>query len=167
VPTRLRKVDDGQVHAAVLAAAGLLRLDARARITAYLEPPDWLPAPGQGAIAVQVREDDRAARETFGALNDDETMIAVTAEREMLAGLEGGCQVPIGALAMRARRHPVLYGMIASIDGRQIVRGHEDIDPANPAAAGQALSRHLRANGGASILESLRSVERVPTPQPE
>jgi hydroxymethylbilane synthase len=167
VPTRLRKVDDGQVHAAVLAAAGLLRLDARSRITAYLEPPDWLPAPGQGAIAIQVRTDDRVARETFGALNDDETMIAVTAEREMLAGLEGGCQVPIGALTMHARRHPVLYGMIASINGREIVRGHEDVDPADPAAAGQALARHLRANGGAAILEALQSVGRVPAPQPE
>jgi hydroxymethylbilane synthase len=163
VPTRLRKVDDGQVHAAVLAAAGLLRLDAAQRITAYLDAPGWLPAPGQGAIAMQIRSDDGAARSSIGDLNDPDTMTAVTAERTMLAALEGGCQVPIGALAIRG----VLHGMIADVSGARVLRAHHAVDPGRPAEAGEALARHLRALGGGEILEDLRSVGRVPAPQPE
>jgi hydroxymethylbilane synthase len=167
VPTRLRKVEDGKVHGAVLAAAGLHRLDARAHITAYLDAPEWLPAPGQGAIAIQIRADDARARGTLGALNDAETMIQVTAERAMLGALEGGCQVPIGALTVSKGRELVLHGLIATIDGSRILRGHEVVDPGAPAAAGEALARHLRALGAVEILEALRSVTRVPAPQPE
>jgi hydroxymethylbilane synthase len=163
VPTRLRKVDDGQVHAAILAAAGLLRLDAAQRITAYLDAPDWLPAPGQGAIAVQIRANDGMARQMIGPLNDAGTMVAVTAERTMLAALDGGCQVPIGALVMRG----MLYGLIADINGTRVLRGREQVDPSAPGAAGEALARHLRALGGGEILEALRTVGRIPAPQPE
>jgi hydroxymethylbilane synthase len=163
VPTRLRKVDDGQVHAAILAAAGLLRLDAAQRITAYLDAPDWLPAPGQGAIAVQIRSNDGMARQAIGALNDAGTTVAVTAERTMLAALDGGCQVPIGALVIRG----VLHGLIADIAGTRVLRGREQVDPSAPAAAGEALARHLRALGGVEILEALRTVGRIPAPQPE
>lgn len=165
VPTRLRKVDEGQVHAAILAAAGLVRLDAVQRITAYLDAPAWLPAPGQGAIAIQIRADDVAMRTVMAGLNDTDTMTAVTAERTMLAALEGGCQVPIGALVM----HGMLYGLIADLAGR-VLRGQEAVDPAKPAAAGEALARHLRALGGSEILEELQSIGRsghVPAPQPE
>jgi hydroxymethylbilane synthase len=167
VPTRLRKIDDGQVHAAVLAAAGLIRLDATQRITAYLDAPAWLPAAGQGAIAIQVRSDDTAGRRMIGSLNDAETMIAVTAERSMLAGLEGGCQVPIGALAIRTGPGLVLHGMISDVSGQRVLRGHHDVDPTAPAEAGQALARHLRALGAVEILDALRSAARVPAPQPE
>jgi hydroxymethylbilane synthase len=163
VPTRLRKVEEGQVDAAILAAAGLLRLGAGGAITRYLDAPEWLPAPGQGAIAVQVRSDDAGVHLLVGDLNDPETMVAVTAERAMLAALDGGCQVPIGALVVRG----VLYGLIANISGTQVLRGHAEVDPARPAAAGDALARHLRALGGSEILEELRSLDRVPAPQPE
>jgi hydroxymethylbilane synthase len=167
VPTRLRKIDDGQVHAAVLAAAGLHRLDATQRITAYLDAPGWLPAAGQGAIAVQVRSDDTTGRRMMGSLNDAETMIAVTAERAMLAGLEGGCQVPIGALAIRTGAGLVLHGLISDVSGQRVLRGHHEVDPTAPAEAGQALARHLRALGAVEILDALRSAVRVPAPQPE
>jgi hydroxymethylbilane synthase len=133
VPTRLRKVEEGQVNAAILAAAGLIRLGETQRITAYLDPPGWLPAPGQGAIAIQ--GDAR-----FASLNDPDTMRDVTAERSMLAALEGGCQVPIGGLVLRG----VLYGLIADVDGGRVLRGSEPVDPTNPAAAGLALAAKLR-----------------------
>ena len=166
-----KKVDDGQVHAAVLAAAGLHWLEANQHITAYLDAPDWLPAPGQGAIAIQIRTDDDRARRTLGALNHAETMVQVTAERAMLGALEGGCQVPIGALAAstgrEAGRELVLHGLIATIDGTRILRGHEVVDPAAPAGAGEALARHLRALGAAEILGGLRALTTVPAPQPE
>src|SRR5206468_6537569 len=95
VPTRIRKVDDGHVHAAILAAAGLHRLGVTQRITAYLDAPAWLPAAGQGAIAVQIRSDDDDTRAAVEPLNDAETMLTTRAERAFLATLEGGCQVPI------------------------------------------------------------------------
>ena len=98
VPTRLNKVEKGSVHAAVLAAAGLIRLGVRQRIAVFLEAPDWLPAPGQGAIAVEARKDDAATQALLRQLDDPQTSLATRAERAFLAALEGGCQVPIGAL---------------------------------------------------------------------
>ena len=170
VPTRLRKVDEGQVHAAILAAAGLHRLDATQHISAYLDAPDWLPAAGQGAIAIQTRVDDGVARGAVGALNHEQTMFAVRAERAFLAGLEGGCQVPIGALAIEqdGRAGPVwtLYGLIAEPGGRRVIRGTRVIG-ADPLAAGRALADELRSRGADDILTALRGVTRVVSPQPE
>jgi hydroxymethylbilane synthase len=139
VPTRLRKVAEGQVRSAILAAAGLIRLGATQHIAAYLDPPAWLPAPGQGAIAIQARVGGDAAK-VLAPLNDPDTMRDVTAERSMLAALDGGCQVPIGGLVIRG----VLHGLIADVDGARVVRGSEPVNPANPAAAGLALAAKLR-----------------------
>src|SRR5688500_634625 len=167
VPTRLRKVDEGQVHAAILAAAGLHRLDARQRISAYLDPPAWLPAAGQGAIAVQIRADDDRMIELVAALNDEPTMIATRAERAFLAALEGGCQVPIGALAMDTADGVVLYGLIATVNGRDVVRGERAVNDGDPELTGVRLANDLRSRGASDILGTLRGVERVPAPQPE
>jgi hydroxymethylbilane synthase len=168
VPTRLKKVDEGRVHAAILAAAGLHRLGARQHVTCYLDAPAWLPAAGQGAIAVQVRGDDARIRALAGAMNDAPTMRAVVAERAFLAALEGGCQVPIGALAVpTAEGGGVLHGMIASIDGRRIVRGSIALDPNDPALSGVRLANELRGQGASEILEGLRRAEHLPSPQPE
>jgi hydroxymethylbilane synthase len=167
VPTRLRKVDDGQVHAAILAAAGLHRLDARQRISAYLEPPAWLPAAGQGAIAVQIREDDDRMRGLLAVLNDEPTMIATRAERAFLAALEGGCQVPIAALVMETLEGLVLHGLIAEASGRTVVRGERPFAGDDPELVGVRLANDLRSRGGTEVLATLRGMERVPTPQPE
>lgn len=170
VPTRLRKVDEGQVHAAILAAAGLLRLDAMQHISAYLDAPDWLPAAGQGAIAVQTRTDDRVAQELLGRLNHAPTMRAVRAERAFLAGLDGGCQVPIGALVMEQEgpAGPVwtLHGLIADPSGRRVIRGSRLVG-GDPLATGLALADDLRSRGADDILATLRAVTRVLPPQPE
>lgn len=168
VPTRLRKMDEGKFHAAVLAAAGLIRLDARQRIAAFLEPPAWLPAAGQGAIAVQIRASDDRLRSLLLPLDHAPTRMAVTAERAFLAALEGGCQVPIGALAMPASGGEyVLHGLIADMAGANIVRGAITVEPADPAASGSELAADIRARGGSSILAELRAVASVPPPQPE
>ena len=167
VPTRLRKVDEGQVHAAILAAAGLHRLDARQRISAYLEPPEWLPAAGQGAIAIQIRADDERMRELVVRLNDEATMVATTAERAFLAALEGGCQVPIGALALETGDGMVLHGLIADVTGRHVVRGRRPFDADDPALVGVRLANDLRSRGGSEVLGMLRGMEKVPSPQPE
>ena len=166
VPTRLRKVDEGQVDAAVLAAAGLHRLGLAARVAAYLEPPGWLPAAGQGAIAVQARAGDAPLVALLSRLDDAATTAATTAERSFLAGLEGGCQVPIGALVAPDDGVPTLHGFVGALDGRRMLRGAEPVGDA-PAAAGRRLAESLRAAGADGILHELAGVRRIPSPQPE
>jgi lipopolysaccharide export system protein LptC len=167
VPTRLSKVETGRVHAAILAAAGLIRLEVERRITMFFEPPDWLPAPGQGAIAIQVNSDDSALRELFAALDHPPTSIATRAERAFLAALDGGCQVPIGALVGETDGRPTLYGMLADVTGRHIVRGSRVLDPDSPESTGNALAAEIRARGGSSLLVELRQLSKLPAPQPE
>jgi len=168
VPTRLKKIDEGRVHAAILAAAGLHRLGARQHVTCYLDAPGWLPAAGQGAIAVQVRAGDARVRALADALNDAPTMRAVVAERAFLAALEGGCQVPIGAVAVPTPDGGgMLHGLIAAIDGSRIVRGSIPLDANDPALSGIRLANELRGQGATEILEGLRRAEHLPAPQPE
>ena len=167
VPTRIRKVDDGQVHATILAAAGVHRLGISQRIASYLDGPEWLPAAGQGAIAVQIRSDDEQMRNVLASLHDEETWCHVRAERAFLGALEGGCQVPIGALTQPRDGELTLFGMIADVDGRRIVRGEHPVDPENPELAGIRLANDLRSRGATEILEGLRRAEQVPAPQPE
>jgi hydroxymethylbilane synthase len=152
VGTRLRKLDEGACDGAILAAAGLRRLGLHERITALLDPPTWLSAPGQGAIAIQVRADDVEVRDIVTRLNDAGTARAVHAERAMLAALEGGCQVPIGAYVDGER----LFGLIASLDGRVVIRGDVTLGE-DPTATAVALAEQLRVGGGAAILDTLRT----------
>jgi len=167
VPTRLKKVETGAVHAAILAAAGLIRLEVEQRITMFLELPDWLPAAGQGAIAIQVRSDDSRMRDLLVPLNHSMTSISTRAERAFLAALEGGCQVPIGALVMDAGDGPTLYGMLADLNGRHIVRGSRRLDVDRPESTGEALAAEIRSRGGSSLLVELRQLTKLPAPQPE
>jgi hydroxymethylbilane synthase len=168
VPTRLKKVETGKVHAAILAAAGLIRLNAVQRIKQYLDAPDWLPAAGQGAIAVEIRDDDAVIREILGPLNHEESAIAVRAERAFLATLEGGCQIPIGALAVAgASGEFVLHGFVSDVRGRERVRGSVSVDLSAPEKSGQALASELRTRGATSLLMELRSAAQTIAPQPE
>ena len=167
VPTRLSKIESGQVHAAILAAAGLIRLEVEQRITMYLEPPEWLPAAGQGAIAIQVRADDSRMKALLRSLDHESTSIATRAERAFLRALEGGCQVPIGALVSDSARGPTLYGMLADLSGRHIVRGSRELDVQDPESTGEALAAEIRSRGGSSLLVELRQLSHLPAPQPE
>lgn len=167
VPTRVRKVDDGQVHAAILAAAGLRRLDAEMRIDAWLDAPGWLPAPGQGAIAVQCRAADDRMAALLEPLQHAATDVAVRAERAFLAALEGGCQVPIGALAMPGPDGLTLHGLIGAVDGSRLLRGSEPVRPTEPEDAGARLAATLLRQGAGDILAALRGLATVPAPQPE
>jgi hydroxymethylbilane synthase len=168
VPTRLRKVDTGQVHAAILAAAGLIRLDARQRITQFLDAPAWLPAAGQGAIAVEMRDGDDTMREMLAHLNHPETQIAVSAERAFLAALDGGCQVPIGALARAdAAGGMTMHGFVSDIRGRDAVRGSRQVDRSAPENSGRDLAADLRTRGASSLLMELRNSGHLMPPQPE
>lgn len=159
VGTRLAKMDGGLCHAAILAAAGLKRLGLGGRIRSFLDAPEWLSAAGQGAIAIQVRRDDAEVRAIVERLNDAPTMEATTAERALLAALDGGCQVPIGALMTRAadgtRR---LHGLVAGLDGTPMLRATAVITGDDVTVAAQALAGELKDAGAAAILADARAI---------
>jgi hydroxymethylbilane synthase len=168
VPTRLRKVDEGQVHAAILAGAGLKRLEAEQRIDAWLDAPEWLPAAGQGVIAVEARTGDARMAELLTPLNHAPSAFAAEAERSLLAALDGGCQVPIGALLIGEGPEAVLYALVSDLHGKRMVRGSLAIGSQSASEAGRALATTMRADGATEILASLREVNaKIPSPQPE
>jgi hydroxymethylbilane synthase len=153
--TRLRKLDEGQYDAIVLASAGLRRLGWENRITELLEPDVMCPAVGQGALAVETRSDAGAAHEIASRLDHRESRIAVTAERAVLAALGGGCQVPIGAYATVDAGALYLRAIIVSPDGTEIIRKEVRGASEHAAAIGAALGEELLAQGGRQILEAV------------
>lgn len=155
--TRLAKLDAGEYDAALLAAAGILRLGWRARISAYLEPDTWLPAVGQGALAVVARADDEEARARASSLHDPATADATTAERAFLAALEGGCQIPIGALATVSGDTLTLHGLVADLEGDPVLRGEAAGPRSAVAETGRRLASELLERGAGEVLARLRS----------
>jgi hydroxymethylbilane synthase len=156
VDTRLRKLAEGQFDAIVLARAGLARLGRAGEATEILDPLLMLPAPAQGALAVECREDDDELRAILAALDDTDTRAAVTAEREFLAELEAGCSAPIAALAEVAEGDdtPEIYlrGAAFSPDGSVSIRLSRTGTLADAAQIGRALARDLRAEGADTAL---------------
>jgi hydroxymethylbilane synthase len=152
VDTRLRKLDEGQYAAIVLAAAGLRRLGWENRITELLDPVVMCPAAGQGALAIETRDDGSTAYEIARKLDHAETRAAVTAERALLAVLEGSCQVPIGAYAHLEGSSIHLRVIVASPDGQRVIR--DSMCGEEPIALGHELGRRLLAAGARNILAS-------------
>ena len=167
LPERLRKVDDGQVHAMIAPADALHRLEVSQRIAAYLEAPEWLPAPAQGAMALQIRADDAELRDMLAIVNDPRTAIDVTGERAFFAALEGGPQSPVCALVVQTAGARVLHGAIADPEGHGVFRGHHVLEDAQPELDGVRLANELRGMGASRILDHVRRAERVPSPQPD
>ena len=155
VDTRLRKLDEGQYEAIILAGAGLNRLGLQGRITAELDPTLMLPAIGQGALGIELRRDDTQLLADLQFLHDPRTATAVAAERAFLLRLEGGCQVPIGAHAVVDGETVRLTGLIASVDGRQLLRDTLTAPAAEAAALGTRLAERLLARGGKAILDAV------------
>ena len=155
VDTRLRKLDEGQYEAIILAGAGLNRLGLQGRITAELDPTLMLPAIGQGALGIELRRDDTQLLADLQFLHDPRTATAVAAERAFLLRLEGGCQVPIGAHAVVDGETVRLTGLIASVDGRQLLRDTLTAPAAEAAALGTRLAETLLARGGKAILDAV------------
>lgn len=160
--TRLRKVDEGQYDAIVLAAAGLRRLGWENRITEVLEPDVMCPAVGQGALAVETRDDGGAAREICRRLEHDATRFAVTAERAVLASLGGGCQVPIGAYAVVEGGKLSVRAIVISPDGTRIVRSQDGGPVGQAEAIGKRIGERLLAEGGRQILEAVYGAGPAP-----
>ena len=153
--TRLRKLDEGQYDAIILAAAGLMRLGLSERIRATLPAETSLPAAGQGALGIEALSDRPEVAAWMAPLNDVATAACVRAERAVARALAGSCEVPLGAYAVAEGDQLWLRGFVARPDGTEIVRAERRGPLAEAEALGQALADELRAGGAAEILASL------------
>ncbi len=157
VPTRIRRLDEGDYDAIVLAAAGVKRLGLGARITDYFTAGILLPAVSQGAIGIQARRDDRRVTRWIEPLNHGATRRCTLAERALLHEVEGGCQVPLGAHAELDDAGLTLRAAIAALDGSRAVSGSISGDPGDGEALGRRLARTLLERGGGEIMDGIRS----------
>ena len=153
--TRLKKLDAGQYDAIILAAAGLIRLGLKDRIKAVLTPEQSLPAPGQGALGIELVADSPAMAAVVAPLNDAATAHCVRAERAFSRALGGSCQVPLGGYAIIDGGQLWLRGFVATVDGKEMVSGELRGDPAADEALGRDLAERLRAQGAGAILDKL------------
>jgi hydroxymethylbilane synthase len=167
VDTRVRKVRDGEYDAAMLAAAGIRRLGLEEMVTEWLEPETILPAPGQGALAIQCRVEDERALSLLAAIDDPGSRATTTAEREFLRALGGGCAAPVAAhaeLLLSGGEKPSnsllqgvlsvrMEGLVAALDGSEVVRGRGEGEPEE---LGERLAREALAAGADRILNAIR-----------
>ena len=155
VNTRLKKLDAGEYDAAVLAVAGLRRLGFGNRITEVLPKSMILPAVGQGALAIEAREDDAETRELVAFLNDEATVACAKAERAFLSRVEGGCQVPVGVYATPEDGGLHVEAVIASLDGRRLYRDHVSGQVKDAEPLGTRLADKLLDMGGIDIMHEI------------
>lgn len=161
VNTRLAKLDAGEYDAIILAVAGLERLDMADRIHQVIPSEISLHAVGQGALGIECRTGDERVLEIIKAIQDQDTLDCTLAERAFLRVLEGGCQVPIGVNTSIEGDQLTLVGMVASLDGKQLLKDKVTGDRTNPEKIGQELAENLKAQGAGEILEAiLAEVER-------
>jgi hydroxymethylbilane synthase len=154
VDTRLLKATTDEYDAVILAAAGLARLGLEEHITQWLSLEVVMPAPAQGALAVQCRADDEAALTLLRAIHHRPTSASVTAERAFLYGLGGGCAAPVAAYAAPVGDLLQLQGLVASLDGRHVVRAAGDGSLEEPDRLGQRLAESVLGQGASRILEA-------------
>ena len=152
VNTRLAKLDAGEYDAILLACAGLQRLGFDDRIRARLDAPEWLPAPAQGAIAVECRDDAPEIAALLAVLDDAPTRTCVEAERALNRRLDGSCHVPIAAFARLEGDRLHLQGLVASVQDGRSLRRHGEGDPARPEALGERLADELQAAGARELI---------------
>ena len=156
VDTRIRKMHDGHCQGLIMAAAGIERLGLQEHISEYLNETQMLTAPGQGAIAIEIREEDNSTLEFLSVLNHKESVICVTAERSFLNRLEGGCQIPFAAHATLDGDHLVLEGLVATLDGRKMQRETIKGNSEDAIQLGIDLANSIKNNGGYEILEEIK-----------
>jgi hydroxymethylbilane synthase len=155
VNTRLRKMDDGEYDAIILACAGLIRLGFEQRITMPLEPEECLPAIGQGAVGIEVRSYDIAVKELLAPLGHAETASRIAAERALNEALNGGCQVPIAGYAVLNDGEIYLRGLVGEPDGSRILRAEASGKVEDAVSIGRALAEDLLSQGADQILSQL------------
>lgn len=155
VQTRLKKLDEGEYDAIILAASGLIRLGLENRITQLLEVEDSLPANGQGALGIECRANDTRVKKLLNVLNDPTTKDCVLAERAMNRTLQGGCQVPIGAYAILKGEALWLRGLVGNPSGKQILTAEMTGPRAEAELIGKQVAKALLAQGAGDILQAV------------
>ncbi|MDX1916286.1 MAG: hydroxymethylbilane synthase [Methylophilus sp.] len=155
VQTRLRKLDEGQYAAIILAAAGLIRLELGHRIRGFIAPTDSIPAVGQGALGIEINANRTDLIEVLAPLNHLDTQLCVEAERGFSRALAGSCTVPLGAYAQRVGNQISITGFVASVDGSQMLRQNLSGDINHAEALGKALADKLISLGADKILAAL------------
>ena len=155
IDTRLRKLEDENFDAIILASAGLIRLGWGNRITEFLDPVLCVPAPGQAALGIETRDGDERVARFVAALNDSDTFRDVVAEREMLRVLEGGCRVPIGAWARVNDEGFLLTGVVATPDGQRVIKESILGQMEAPEMLGRDVAGKLKSLGAEEILANL------------
>lgn len=160
VDTRLRKLDEGEYDAVILASAGLRRLGLEARISAFIETGEMLPAVGQGALGIETRADDVEALAALKALDHAPTRAACLAERAFLRNLGGGCQVPIAAHAIVGGEGLALDGLVASLSG-EVLKGAAEGNASEAESVGEELASRMLERGAASLLEGARRLPQT------
>jgi hydroxymethylbilane synthase len=157
VDTRLRKLDGGDYEALVLASAGLRRLGLAGRISAAIPTDVCIPAPGQGIVAIEIRESDRATRDAIAPINDEDASTSLAAERAVVTALGGGCQLPLGAIAVHEANSLSVQAIVAWPDGRNAIRRAITGSVDQAEALGSKLAEQLVAAGAAEILSAVRN----------
>ena len=154
VNTRLAKLDAGDYDAIVLACAGLARLGFESRIRARLDAPQWLPAPAQGAIAIETRDNDTEVQALCAVLDHAPTRTCVSAERAMNLALHGSCHVPVAAFALLEGAQLRLEGAVGSASDGTVVRAHGEGKADAPAQLGDAVAQALLAQGARDLINA-------------
>jgi hydroxymethylbilane synthase len=162
VDTRLKKLDSGDLHAIVLAAAGLKRLGLSERISHILDLETLLPAIGQGVLGLELREGDDVVHERLTFLNHEETEVTIGAERAFLRKLEGGCQVPMAAHGRLDGDQVILTGMVAELDGSVLIKDEMRGHSGDPEKVGIELAGRLLASGADRILDRIYGMGKSP-----
>lgn len=160
--TRLRKLQEGLYDAIILAAAGIRRMGWQDRITAFLDPSEFIPAIGQGALGIEARSNDERVRKILKPINHPLTEVAVKAERSLLKELEGGCQVPIGGHARVAGNNIELLGLVASLDGKEVFRSQQTGPVEDAVKLGAKVAAELLQSGAKRILDEVYLNTRSP-----
>lgn len=155
VDTRLRKLDEGQYDAIILACAGLQRLGQGARITETLQPPDWLPASTQGIIGLQCRQEDAYTRSLIAPLADADTMVVASAERAVARVLEATCQVPLAVHGVLENGKVWLRSVVGTTDGKVSVQASGEALARDAVALGESVAEELLKNGAGKIIVDL------------
>ncbi len=156
VDTRLRKLDAGEFDALVLAAAGMKRLGFGARVTAPIPIDQCIPAPGQGIVAIETRADDDELRRVLATIADASAAASFEAERTLVAALGGGCQLPLGGIALHEGADLEMHAVVLSPDGASVVRRSARGSFARPAELGRRVADELAKGGAVGILNEVR-----------
>jgi hydroxymethylbilane synthase len=156
VETRLTKVETGQLDAAVIACAGINRLGLSEKISAILPPAEFIPAPAQGALAVQAKTEDAKTIELLCGIDDSASRLTTETERLVLAALHGGCSIPLGVFSQVKGNRLEIHAMLSDPQGDEYIRLEKSCPLTDAVACANQLANELLANGGREILESLR-----------